>query len=319
MRQKILEISESRLITRIMPIIFLVLISLVFTAGTEGRFIEARNLRLILEQALITGTVASGAVFIFATGNVNIAMGATSALAATLSALIYQATGSLPLMLVSALLIGVGLMVASALLSTWLGVRVMFVTIVMMILLAAIQSAIIGGSTIMLPFEMTTMLKDRYIPYFLFGGFAILCAILFEFTALGRKLKFIGTNEACAEQSGIKNSIMLLVSFAIAGIGVASAAVMLIIRTSSISTSTAISLNMDVILALVLGGMSIFGGSRSFIYAGIIGAITVTTLNNGLLMLGVSSTILQGIRGIIFLILVFSSQKRPQGLPERGI
>jgi ribose transport system permease protein len=68
-------------------------------------------------------------------------------------------------------------------------------------------------------------------------------------------------------------------------------------------------------LALVLGGMSIFGGSRSQAYAGIVGAITVCVLNQGMLMINVDSTVIQGVRGVIFLILVYTSQKRPQGLP----
>jgi len=91
---------------------------------------------------------------------------------------------------------------------------------------------------------------------------------------------------------------------------------MTMIRSGNINNNTAGSLNMDVMLAIVLGGMSVFGGSKSFIYAGIIGAITVTFLNNGLLMIGVSPTILQLVRGVIFLGLVFSGQKRPQGLPS---
>ena len=43
----------------------------------------------------------------------------------------------------------------------------------------------------------------------------------------------------------------------------------------------------------------------------------VTVLNNGLLMLGVSSTLVQAIRGIVFIILVCASQARPKGLPSK--
>ena len=315
MNQILLKIKESRLVSRIIPILFLVLIGLVFALSSEGRFTESRNLKLILEQTLITGTVATGAVFIFASGNVNIAMGASTALVATLSTMIYEATGSVIAMMVSAVLMGIILMVISALLSTALQVRVMFVTIVMMTLLASIQRAIIGGATLMLPFEMTSALKNANFPVIAFAVFFILCVIVFEFTAVGRKLKFLGSNVVCAEQSGIQLNIMLIVAFLIAGIGVGVGATMLIVRTGSISITTAGSLNMDVVLAIVLGGMSIFGGSRSSIFSGLIGALTVTVLNNGLLMIGVSATVLQGIRGILFLILVFSSQKRPKGLP----
>ena len=91
---------------------------------------------------------------------------------------------------------------------------------------------------------------------------------------------------------------------------------MTIIRSGSITTDTANTLNMDCMLALVLGGMSCFGGSRSNTWSGIVGALIVTVLNNGLLMCGVSSTFIQAVRGIIFIILVCASQTRPQGLPS---
>ena len=45
--------------------------------------------------------------------------------------------------------------------------------------------------------------------------------------------------------------------------------------------------------------------------------VMVTVLNNGLLMLGVSSTLVQAIRGIVFIILVCASQARPKGLPSK--
>ena len=51
-------------------------------------------------------------------------------------------------------------------------------------------------------------------------------------------------------------------------------------------------LGMDVMLATVLGGMSIFGGARSNAYAGLLGALTVAALNKGLLMVGVSSALI---------------------------
>ena len=109
--------------------------------------------------------------------------------------------------------------------------------------------------------------------------------------------------------------LYLLIAFIIAGVGCGIGAVLAIIRGGSIGTSTLPSLNMDCMLALVLGGMSIFGGSKSYVYSGVIGAVTVVVLNQGLLMVGMDSTIIQAIRGIAFLALVTISQVRPQGLP----
>lgn len=272
---------------------------------------------MVVEQALVVATVASGAVFIFATGNVTISMGAATALVATIAAQQYTNTGSLVVMFLVAVVAGTVVLALTALLSTVLHVRVLYITVVMMTLLSSLQKGILGANSLQIPYAVTSALKEAYVPFILFGLFFAFCTVLFHFTALGRKLRYIGINETCAELTGFSNSRYLFWGFVIAGIGVGIGAVMTIIRNGSITTDTCASLNMDCMLAIVLGGMSCFGGSRSNTYSAVVGAVLVTVLNNGLLMIGVSSTILQAIRGIIFIILVCASQTRPQGLPSR--
>lgn len=309
------KVLESRLFSQVMPIVLLLILVVAFNIATGGRFAAITSLKIVIEQALIVGTVATGAAFIFATGNVSLSMGATTVLTATLAGMAYNATGSLPVMILSALAIGVFIMAVSALLSTALGVRVMFVTIVMMTLLTAIQQSILGGSTVSMPYELVQFLSKSGFMYIAFGICFVLAVVLFHFTDIGRSLRFIGTNDTCAEQTGISKSKYLLIAFIIAGASCGIGALLAIVRGGSIGTSTLTSLNMDCMLALVLGGMSIFGGSRSYVYSGIVGALTVTVLNQGLQMVGVDSTFIQAVRGVAFLALVTVSQVRPKGLP----
>lgn len=316
-RNTLLSLGQNRVVAQALPIVFLVAITLLFAAMTNGRFIDPINLKQILDQALIVGTVATGASFIFGTGNVNIAMGSCTALTCTVAAKVYVATNSVPVMIITALLFGIVLLMCCALLSTTLHVRVMFVTIVMMVLLSSIHEELLGGTTLQLPFEMTGALKKAGAPYILFGVFFVFCLLLFHGTWVGRAIKMTGSNQTCAEQTGIFRNTCLLIAFLVAGIGVGCGALITIIRTGSITSSTCGDLNMNCMLAIVLGGMPVFGGSKSRAYAAIIGAVTVTALSSGLLMVGVSSTILQGVRGIIFLILVLVGNKRPQLLPTR--
>lgn len=309
------KLKTHRLFAQISPIIFLVILVVFFSIATGGRFTRPTSLKIIFDQALIVGTVSTGAAFIFSTGNVNLAMGATTVLTATLAGMIYNATQSFPLMLIFSIAIGIFIMVLSALLSTVFKVRVMFVTIVMMSMLAALQQTILGGTTVSIPYSLITQLNKANFSYIIFGIFFTVSAVLFHFTEIGRSLKMLGTNEICAEQTGIRKSKYLVIAFLIAGVGCGIGALLAIVRAGSIGDKTLTSLNMDCMLALVLGGMSIFGGSRSFSYSGIVGAITVCVLNQGMLMINVNPTIIQGVRGILFLILICTAQKRPQGLP----
>lgn len=317
LKEALLRLGENRVLYQLMPVTFLVAITLLFAALTQGRFVDPVNLKQILDQALIVGTVATGASFIFGTGNVNIAMGSCTALTCTVAAKVYVATNSVPAMFVTALVFGMLLLLCCALLSTTLHVKVMFVTIVMMVLLSNIHQELLGGTTLQLPFEMTGALDKANVMYILFGIFFAFCVVLFHGTWVGRAIKMTGSNQTCAEQTGIFRRTCLIIAFLVAGLGVGCGALITIIRTGSITSSTCGDLNMNCMLAIVLGGMPVFGGSKSRAYAAIIGAVTVTALSSGLLMIGVSSTVLQGVRGVIFLILVLVGNKRPQLLPTR--
>lgn len=317
LKRTLVMLRENRVLAQIMPVAFLVFLILLFAALTGGDFLEPVNLRQILDQALITGTVATGAAFIFGTGNINIAMGSCTALTCTVAAKVYLATNSVPAMFLTAIAFGLVLMLCCVLISTALHVRVMFVTIVMMVLLSKIHEELLGGVNITLPFAMTGALQQSGAMYILFFSFLIFCIVLFHGTWVGRAIKMTGSNPVCAEQTGIFRNTCLLIAFLVAGLGVGCGALVTIIRSGSITSSTCGDLNMNCMLAIVLGGMPVFGGSKSRAYAAVIGAVTVTTLSTGLLMVGVSSTVLQGVRGVIFLLLVLAGNKRPQLLPTR--
>lgn len=319
MKEKFKQLNEQQFFIRLVPIFLLVVMAIGFNIATDGKFGDVRNLKLIITQAVIIGTVATGAVFIFGTGNVSIALGATTAITAAIMSKAYLATESVAVMILTAIVVATLIMVATAVLSTVLRVSVMFVSIVVMVLFQAILQTILGAGTLTLPYEMTSSLTNANFHYIAFAAYFILCAVLFHYTAIGRSIKFLGSNKICAEQSGIFLNKYLMIAFAVSGVGIGLAAIMTGIRTGTIGVGTASSLNMDVVLAIVLGGMSVFGGTRSYIYAGALGAITVTLLNNGLLMVGISPTILQLVRGLFFLTFIFAGQKRPDRLPDNEI
>jgi ribose transport system permease protein len=316
LKDNVAKLKENRWVSILLPIAFLALICILFGVTTE-RFFKPVNLRVVFNQALIIAVVATGASFIFTTGNVNIAMGSCTALTATIAALVYTKTLSVPLMFCTAIAIGVVVMVICAILSTSFHVMVIYVTIVMMVLLTAIQAEILGGGSIIVPYAVNSVLQRANVSYIIFFLFIGMCIILFHFTAFGSSLKMVGSNPVSANLTGLFFNRYLIAAFALAGLGSGLGALMTIIRTGTINSSTASSMNMDVMLAIVLGGMPVFGGSKSKAYAATIGAITVTVLNNGLLMLGVTSTILQGVRGLIFLVLVLAGNKRSKLLPAR--
>ena len=309
--------KDSRWVGRFLPIIVLFLMMLVFQLITKGQFMGSNNLKRIIDQALVVGTVATGAVFIFSAGSVNIAMGASTAVTATLATQMFLVTNSLSALIATAVVVGVAIMIFTCIISAVLKVQMVFVTISMMGLLAALNLFLLNGATLTIPYALISTLRTSNVSLWLFLGYFLVAAVLFHFTSIGRTLRFIGTNPRCARLTGFNGKKFEFIGFGIAGFGIAFGVFMNIIRTGSVNSFTANTLNMDVMLAIVLGGMEFFGGTKSRIYAGIVGALTVTVLNNGLLMSGVPVTLVQGIRGFVFLLLILASQKRPDGLPTR--
>lgn len=309
-------IKNTRFFPLAFPLSMLVVVFLLFTALTGGGFLRKTVLMGIFNQSLIVGTMATAVCFIYTTGNIDFSVGAVMGLACTIGALAYQATGSMTVMLIVTILAGLVLMMFNCTLSVAAGVKPAMVAIVAQSVYGAITTTLVGANPIGVDNSICKILEGNY-RYIAFLVYFVVCLIIYHKTEIGRKLRFIGGNENCAVQTGINSMKCQYLSFLIAGIGVGLAGTFQTMRTANVAFNTGAGMGMDVMLATVLGGMSIFGGTKSNAYAGVIGAITVTMLNKGLLMIGVSSTMIQGVRGIVFLLLVFLNSERQKTLPSR--
>lgn len=315
-KDKFEKLKGSRLLSHLLPILVVVVLSIFFNIMTKGRFLSQQSIKTIINQALTIGVISTGAVFIFATNNVNIALGGTTAISAIVGAAMWNATKSVSIFMLSCILCAVVILYFSCILSTLFKVKVVSVTMVMMGLLTALQQWImLKYVTIGVDYLVILKLNKANSAVILFVITFIVLAYLFCFTKLGRKLKLIGDNQNCAIQTGVNVDRTITVAFIIAGIAAGVGAILLLLRSSSVSSSTAGGLNMDVMLAIVLGGMPVTGGYKSKIEAGALGALTVTILNTGLLMINVNPTIIQAVKGVCFVILIVLSNKRPDLLP----
>ena len=91
-----------------------------------------------------------------------------------------------------------------------------------------------------------------------------------------------------------------------------------IIYAPTLTKNTASSVGMDVIIAIVFGGMPVSGGARSKIYAALVGAFSMTFLGQIMTLFNLNSGIGQMVKAVIFLLIVFiaSSDRRTKELPR---
>ncbi|MBB5355359.1 D-xylose transport system permease protein [Anoxybacillus mongoliensis] len=179
-----------------------------------------------------------------------------------------------------------------------------------------------------LPFELTklfvisalilvfvvTMNSYKGIPFPII--FVIALALIFSFiatkTTFGRHVYAIGGNVEAARLSGINIQLHTMMLFVFTGLLSAIAALVLTARLSSATISAGQMYELDAIAACVIGGTSLMGGSGTIIGA-IIGAMVMTSLDNGMSLLGMETFWQYIVKGSILILAVWidiASRKR---------
>ncbi|MBE2894360.1 sugar ABC transporter permease [Spirabiliibacterium falconis] len=142
------------------------------------------------------------------------------------------------------------------------------------------------------------------IPVLLLAILAVLGYFISRKTAFGRYIYAIGGNIDAARLSGIKVEKIKLAIFAINGVMVAIAGLILSARLGAGSPSAGQNAELDAIAACVIGGASLAGGVGS-VWGVIIGALIIASLDNGMSMLDVPTFWQYIVKGGILLLAVW--------------
>lgn len=124
-----------------------------------------------------------------------------------------------------------------------------------------------------------------------------------ERTMLGRHVIAIGGDEAIVKDLGIKIDLVKIIVFAISGAMFGLAGMLLVAKLGAGDIRNPIGLLFDAIAASLIGGIAITGGIGKIPHAAI-GAITLTILRNGMVLLGISPYIQQSVVGTIIILTV---------------
>lgn len=302
---------------------FLLLVA-IFAALTNGGSLASSNLQSLGNQVIVTALVATGAVFVFGSGNLDMSMGACVCVSAVLGAMAAIPTGSIwvafAVCMGSALVVGL----LKGLFAAYVEVPIFIVTIVLGMVITSGVLALMGDkANLLLPSTEPTIPTFSFnqmtlVNVITLGSFFIVCLIIFTFGTLGKRVKILGGSYVAARQTGIQIKRTKILAFLMGAIGIGLAAFVLLIRTRTVGANTGNTLGTDVLVALVLGGMPLTGGPRSSIYAGLIGAASITVLTNGLTMMGLPLEVIQTCRGVVFVVVVFiaSMSYRTKLLPR---
>ncbi len=300
------------LIFNFAPVIGLVVLFGVFMGFALAKGINIPySFKNIMNQSMVVIVVATGAIFIYTLGAFDISLGASMCVSALIGAMVYGRTQSVLAMFVTCVLVAVLISLLSSLLASVFHLPVFVTTIAMLSLLNALVLTLIGvngtGDIIQVPAAAVKALNKMPFKLTILILYIAVCVFVFSFMKIGRKEKFFGGNPVCAKLTGLNGSRLSIIAFALAGLGVGLGAFLTIVYAPTLSRNTASSVGMDVIIAIVFGGMPVSGGARSKIYSAIVGALSMTLLNQIMLMLNFNSGIGQMVKAVIFLLVVFIS------------
>lgn len=319
--------KNKKMMISALPFVALVVLLAVFCGivSSKGYRLDM-YIKIVFNEGIVLSIVATGAIFIYTLGSFDISLGAATLFAATLGVLTYNATENFALMIIVILLAGIVCSLVNSVLASIFHIPVFVTTVAMMSVLSAIASQIIttkGGAVggISIPSEVVKHLDNSAFKIGVLVIWVAICVFVFDYTKFGRREKFVGGNPICAQLSGIKYNTYAILGFLLAGVGVGIGAFMTLVYTPSVTTTTAGDIGMNIMVAIVFGGMPISGGARSKIYAAVVGGFSYIVLNN-ILDLLIDSTsgygITQIVNAVFFLIIVYvaSVNYRSQTLPR---
>ena len=277
----------------------------------------AYGLKAVLNQSVVVALVATGAVFIYTLGSFDISLGAATGVSALLGAMAYNATGSLIVMFL--VCVGVALLIGfiNSSLASVFNLPIFVTTVAMMSVLSAFMLILIGlngaGDTIKVKAKAVKPLDNIPFKVAVLLCYIALCWFVFTLLPVGRQSKFIGGNPVCANLSGISAKKMAIVAAMISAVGIGLGAFLTIVYAPTLNKDAASSIGMDVIIAIVFGGMPVSGGPRSRITAAVVGAFSMGFLTQIMTMLNLGSGYGQMIKAAIFLTVVFIAMGDQRG------
>ncbi len=137
--------------------------------------------------------------------------------------------------------------------------------------------------------------------------FAVIAYIITKKTPFGRHVYSIGGNERAAELSGVRINRSKIIVYSISGFFAALVGLIIASQLVAAHPATGDTFEMNAIAAVVLGGTSLAGG-RGGIGGSMIGAFVIGVLNDGLVMMGVSSFWQKVIKGAVIVLAVIIDQ-----------
>ena len=288
-------------------ITLLVVLALIAGALLSPDFLTASNLSFLTANFSEVALMALTMTLLVIVAEIDLSVASVLGLCSSLLGVLWSAHVPMPLALLLVFLAGGLAGLFNGLLVTRLGLPSLAVTIGTLALYRGLAYALLGDRAVAdFPAAYTNLGFGSVpgtqipIPIALFLVLAVVVAVVLHATSFGRSLYAIGANEVAARFAGLRVERVKLTLFVLSGLMSALAGVVYTFRFSSARADNASGFELGVIAAVLLGGVSIFGGRGSVVGA-VAAVFLIGIINGALTIVDVPNEVLTVVTGLLLI------------------
>jgi ribose/xylose/arabinose/galactoside ABC-type transport system permease subunit len=286
---------------------------LVVVGAINPRYIAERNLQSMFLGNAYIAVAAIGMSMVIISGNIDISVGSLIGVLATLSGTL--AVSGFPLVVCWLAPLVVGSMVTGLMgfLVAYMRIPAIVVSLGMLSILKGGLISVTGGAWITdLPagYALAQMRPLTIpMPVWFMVVLTALAALWMRYSATGRAIYAVGGNAEAARLSGISRRRTIMTVFVIHGVFVGIASVLFATQLSVIQSTVPPNLELTIITASVVGGVSILGGTGTVI-GSTLAAILLAAIGSSLIFVNLSPYWLRAVQGVLILATVLADLMR---------
>ena len=286
----------------------------VVLAATVPDFLTTRNMQGLLLSVTLIGSIAVTMMFVLALGEVDLSVASIVAFAGVVAATVITQSHSVVLGVVAGILAGGAVGLVNGVLVARFKVNSLIATLAMMEAVRGLAYLTSNGDAVMISQESFfalgsgSFLGVSYPIWSNIVGFVVF-GFLLNKTVFGKHVLAVGGNSEAALLAGLPVTRIKIMVFVLQGLVTGFAGVMLASRMSLGDPKTSVGLELGVISACVLGGVSLTGGVATILGV-LVGVLIMGTVQNVMSLMNVPTFYQYLIRGGILLLAVLFDQYR---------